>query len=135
MEKKKCNIHAQWTEQYCFLTLWLYAEMYARKYCSEKLLGTDLIIKSKNKVIKYFIWPRVPTSIFQKKKKNYYFKKISYSLTRISIRLHMSFCNSLLYIVISKVVKIGPDQTVRSDRINRKLVIFFKHKKPEFSLL
>ena len=82
----------------------------------EKWLGTDLIINSKNKVIKYFIWTRVPTSIFStKKKKNYYFKKISYSLTRISIRLQMSFCNSLLYIAISKVVKIGPDRTVELD--------------------
>ena len=72
---------------------------------------------SKNKVIKYFIWTRVPTSIFskKKKKKKNYFKKISYSLTRISIRLHMSFCNSLLYIVISKVVKIGSDRTVEPD--------------------
>ena len=81
----------------------------------EKWLGTDLIINSKNKVIKYFIWTRVPTSIFPKKKKNYYFKKISYSLTRISIRLHMSFCNSLLYIVIIKVVKIGLDRTLELD--------------------
>ena len=35
----------------------------------EKWLGTDLIINSKNKVIKYFIWTRVPTSIFSTKKK------------------------------------------------------------------
>ena len=35
----------------------------------EKWLGTDLIINSKNKVIKYFIWTRMPTSIFSTKKK------------------------------------------------------------------
>ena len=35
----------------------------------EKWLGTDLIINSKNKVIKYFIWTRVPTLIFSTKKK------------------------------------------------------------------
>ena len=50
--------------------------MYAQKYCSEKLVGTDLIINSKNKVIKYFIWPRVPTSIFPKTKKKFTTSKI-----------------------------------------------------------
>ena len=81
----------------------------------EKWLGTNLIINSKNKVIKYFIWTRVPTSIFSTKKKKFTTSKKSVSLTRISIRLQMSFCNSLLYIVISKVVKIGPDRTVELD--------------------
>ena len=51
----------------------------------EKLLGTDLIINSKNKVIKYFIWTRVPTSIFSKKKYIYIYILQKKSVTVLDV--------------------------------------------------